>query len=298
MSLERVSKRVFITGIEGFTGRYLSRYLKERGYEVAGSSYSGENAQYRVDICDRDSIDSALSDFKPNYLIHLAAISFVAHGNREDFYKINTIGTENVIEASIKASIDRVIIASSAAVYGRREESVLDESLCPYPSNHYGASKYSAERVASNYFNQCSILITRPFNYTGVGQEEHFLIPKIIKHYATRKKRIELGNLDVIREFNDIDFVCNCYEKLINSTKDSITVNICSGRGIALMDIIKIMNEIAGYEIEVRVNPKFVRKDEIKKVVGSPKLLRDIVGDIHPKPLKDMLREMYKGYIS
>ncbi len=295
--MERASKRVFITGIEGFTGRALQRYLLSRGYLVSGSSLDTPDTPYRVDISDLDSIRDALADYKPDYIIHLAAISFVAHSNNEDFYKINTIGTENILKAAKDISAKRVIVASSAAVYGQREESVLDESLCPTPSNHYGASKYSAERIASNYFDDMSIVITRPFNYTGEGQSENFLIPKIVKHYAEGKRVIELGNLDVIREFNDIDFVCRVYERLLKCDCNSLAVNICSGRGVALMDIIEIMNRVAGYEIEVRVNPKFVRANEIKKVVGSPELLHSLIGDIEPKPLEDTLKEIYESYL-
>ena len=295
--MERASKRVFITGIEGFTGRALQRYLDSRGYSVSGSSLDTPDTPYRVDISDLDSIRDALTEYKPDYIIHLAAISFVAHSNNEDFYKINTIGTENILKAAKDISAKRVIVVSSAAVYGQRDESVLDESLCPTPSNHYGASKYSAERIASNYFNDMSIVITRPFNYTGVGQSENFLIPKIVKHYAEGKRVIELGNLDVIREFNDIDFVTRVYERLLKCDCNSLAVNICSGRGVALMDIIEIMNRVAGYEIEVRVNPKFVRANEIKKVVGSPELLHSLIGDIEPKPLEDTLKEIYESYL-
>ena len=294
--MKKASKRVFITGIDGFTGKALKRYLLDRGYLVSGSSLDN-SSYYRVDITDLDSIKIAFNDYKPDYIIHLAAISFVAHSNSEEFYKINTIGSENILKASKDISPKKVILASSAAIYGIRRESILDESLCPTPSNHYGASKYSAERLASNYFDDLPIIITRPFNYTGIGQSDNFLIPKIVKHYAQRKKVIELGNLDVIREFNDIDFVCNIYEKLLNCKSNSITVNICSGRGVALMDIIDIMNKIAGYEIEVRVNPKFVRANEIKKVVGSPEYLYSLIGHVEPKPLEEMLKEMYESYL-
>ena len=297
MSLERAFNRVFITGIEGFTGRALREYLSNRGYTISGSSIDDIDGAYRVDITDIDSIREALNEFKPDIIIHLAAISFVAHSNNEDFYRVNCIGSENILKASSDIdSIKRVILASSASVYGRREEPILDETLCPRASNHYGASKYSAERIASNYLDRLSIIVTRPFNYTGVGQSENFLIPKIVKHYAKGKKSIELGNIDVIREFNDIDFVSEAYARLIEIDDNSLTVNICSGRGIALIDIIKIMNKIAGYEIEIKVNPKFVRKDDIKKVVGSPDRLYSKIGKITPKPLEEMLQELYNSY--
>ncbi len=294
--MERASKRVFITGIEGFTGRALESYLLQNAYSVCGSSLDGKNTTYQMDITNIDSVRDVLNDYKPDYIIHLAAISFVAHSDNEAFYRVNTIGSENILKVAKEISVKKLILASSAAVYGRREEAVLNESLCPTPSNHYGNSKYAMERVASNYFDESNIIITRPFNYTGIGQSDNFLIPKIVKHYAEGKRVIELGNIDVIREFNDIDFVCSVYEKLINCNCNSVTVNICSGRGVALIEIIKIMNNIAGYEIEVKTNPKFVRKDEIKKVVGSAEKLKSLIGNFKLKALEDMLKEMYEYY--
>ncbi len=65
-------------------------------------------------------------------------------------------------------------MASSATIYGNQGLEVLDESLCPIPANHYGASKYAMECLVKNYFTKLNIIITRPFNYTGVGQAEHF----------------------------------------------------------------------------------------------------------------------------
>ena len=118
------------------------------------------------------------------------------------------------------------------------------------------------------------------------------MIPKIVNHYKNKKNSIELGNLDVKREFNDVMFVCEVYKKLLESEARSEVVNIASENPIALMDIIDIMNKISGYKIEVKVNPAFVRKDEIKTLCGSSKKLFSIVGEIELGMLDDMLIEM------
>jgi nucleoside-diphosphate-sugar epimerase len=149
------------------------------------------------------------------------------------------------------------------------------------------------EQMAKNYFDKLNIIITRPFNYTGVGQEEYFLIPKIVKHFKESKKVIELGNLDVIREFNDIEFVCEAYKRLLESDAKSKIVNIASNRGIKLLDVISMMQDIAGYEIDIKINPAFVRKNEIKKLTGDPKKLFSLIGKIEQKDFKDSLKEMF-----
>ena len=293
-----VSKTVFITGINSFTGKYLADYLRQKGYKVVGSSRAGGLRDvFGIDIADKVGLTSVVNQVLPDYVIHLAAISFVGYEKNLDFYNINTIGTINLLEAlnSLKKRPKKVILASSAVVYGRQEKSVLDESLCPFPLNHYGSSKYAMETLAANFYEDLPILQVRPFNYTGTGQSENFLIPKIVKHFKEQKKKIELGNLDVVREFNDISFVCEVYSRLLESDIDSTVVNICSGRGISLIDIIDMMNMIAGYNIEVEVNQQFVRKNEIKKLVGSADKLFKIIGRIEQVPFDETLKNMYKN---
>lgn len=291
-------KKVLITGVDSFTGIHLSSNLEKFGFDVYGTSlFESSEKKYQCDITIQDDIKKVLENVKPDYLIHLSGVSFAAHGDNLDFYKVNTIGTTNILDTLIELGQkpSKVILASSATVYGNLGLTVLEESLCPKPANHYGASKYAMECLASSYFDKLSIIITRPFNYTGVGQTEYFLIPKIIKHYKERKETIELGNLDVSREFNDVSFVCDIYNQLLKSDINSEVVNICSGFGIKLLDVIEMMNEIAGYKIKVHVNPDFVRRDEIKTLTGSTKKLFDIIGEVKQKEFQEILRTMYNG---
>jgi len=297
MRLALASKKVLITAIDSFTGKYLSSYLLGSGYDVFGTSLFDEGEKkYRCDITKKDDLIKVFENIKPDYIIHLSGISFAAHGNNADFYKVNTIGTTNILDVLIELELNpsKIILASSATVYGNQGLEVLDESLCPMPANHYGASKYAMECMAKNYFNKLNIIITRPFNYTGAGQEEHFLIPKIVKHFKENKKEIELGNLDVSREFNDVSDICEIYKRLLESEKVCETVNICSNNAIKLLDVIEMMNEIARYKIDVKVNPAFVRKDEIKTLRGSAEKLQSLIGNIEYKDFKNTLKKMYE----
>lgn len=291
-------KKVLITGIDSFTGVHLTSYLEKSGYDVYGTSLSKSDVKkYKCDITKKEDILKTLDEVKPDFLIHLSGISYAAHGNNEDFYRVNTIGTTNILDAYLELNLSsrKIIIASSATIYGNIGMEILDESLCPKPANHYGASKYAMECLVRGYFNKLPIIITRPFNYTGKGQSENFLIPKIIKHFKEKKDVIELGNLNVSREFNDIEYVCEVYKRLLECENISEVVNICTGRGIKLLDVIEDMNKISGYEIKVEVNPAFVRKDEIKSLTGSNKRLLNIIGDVKQKDFKDTLRDMIEA---
>ena len=291
-------KKVLITGIDSFTGNYLSSYLENSSYDVYGTSlFSQTEKKYKCDITNKSDVITVLKKINPDFIIHLSAISFAAHGNNEDFYRVNTIGTTNILDSLVALGMNpsKVILASSATIYGNQGLEVLDESLCPIPANHYGASKYAMESMAKNYFNKLNVIITRPFNYTGTHQNDNFLIPKIVNHFKENKKIIELGNLDVSREFNDVGFVCEVYKRLLESDTSSEMLNICSNRGIKLLDVIDMMNEIAGYKIEVKVNPAFVRKDEIKSLTGSSKKLFEMIGVVKQKEFRDTLKGMFES---
>lgn len=290
--------KALIIGAESFTGQHLSSFLRAKGYDVYGTTLvgSGHDQYFTCDITDKSSIKSIISTVLPDVIVNLAGISFVGTAAKELFYRVNLFAVENILESIVE--IDgykpkKVILASSATVYGNQENTLLDESMCPAPLNHYGFSKFAMEQIARTYFDKLDIVVVRPFNYTGVGQEPHFLIPKIVSHFKDKKAEIELGNIDVFREFNDVDYVCDVYEKLLRSDVKSEIVNICSNRVIALKEVIDMMNEIAGYEIAVRVNPAFVRQNEITKLSGSTTKLFALIGEIQQEDFKQCLRKMY-----
>lgn len=294
------SVRVLVTGCHGFTGQHLCLHLRSLGYEVWGmSTHSLAQANHiPCNLLDETEVSVQIAKLIPTHVVHLAAISFVGDNNNARMYDVNVVGTTNLLKALSELSTppQKVIIASSATVYGDQGLAVLDESLCPQPVNHYGCSKLAMEHIARTFQVRLPIVITRPFNYTGVGQVAHFLIPKIVQHYQQGKKVIELGNLHVEREFNDIADICALYEGLLFGKADSQTVNLCTGRGIALMNVIHEMNSIAGYEMQVSINPAFVRANEIPKLIGSKARLESLLGRaVQPRPLRETLLTMFNG---
>jgi nucleoside-diphosphate-sugar epimerase len=289
-------KKVLITGIDSFTGKHLSKLLASFNYEIFGTSlFKTRENVFKCDIRKKDEIKNVLLSIKPDFFIHLAGISFPAHGNNEDFYSINTIGVTNILDSFLElgTNLEKIVLASSATVYGNQGLELLDESLIPSPSNHYGASKFAMECLAKNYFDKLPIIIARPFNYTGIGQAKHFLVPKIVEHFKDKKEFIELGNIDIIREFNDIEYVCEVYKRFIESDFDSQILNVCSNRGIRLLDILQEMESLTGHKIEIKVDEKFIRKNEIKRLTGSIDKLYNLIGKVKQKTLKQTLEDMY-----
>ena len=292
------SETVLVTGCNGFTGRHLRTHLRRAGYRVVGLSYNQTNNsdELQCDITSPEQLDRALASTQPDYVIHLAAISFVTHGNVQEIYQVNLFGTLNLLDAVLRTGLRprKTIIASSANIYGNPNIEPIGEEVCPAPVNHYGASKLAMEHLVRTYRDRLDITITRPFNYTGPGQARHFLIPKIVSYFREQRRSIELGNLDVVRDFCDIRFVVDAYLELMICPAHSDVVNICSGRGIALTEIIETMNAIAGYDIEVRINPELIRRSEIKRLVGDKRRLCALIGIRPEYDIRDILQTMYQ----
>jgi nucleoside-diphosphate-sugar epimerase len=290
--------RTLVTGASGFTGRYLVDKLRARGHTViettASRSEPDTPTRIALDITSPQECRNVIESTRPDYIVHLAAISFVGHSDPLDFYRVNVLGTLNLLEAcgAVGHTPRKLLIASSANVYGNVTSDAIDESFPLAPVNHYAASKAAMEAMVRTWFDRLPILIVRPFNYTGRGQASNFLVPKIVEHFARRESSIELGNIDVARDFSDVRYVASAYEALLASDTAAEIVNVCTGTPYTLRSILASASELTGHEIEVRVNPAFVRKTDVKVLAGSPNKLRSLVPAVESIPFIDTLRWM------
>lgn len=297
--LSTPQRRILVTGLGGFTGRYLQAALQQCGWEVWGLGLqsappSVNPAHYlQVDLADSTALAQAVARAQPHAVIHLAAVAFVGHGDADAFYRVNLLGTRHLLAAlaALPQPPARVMLVSSANVYGNQIEGMLDEATSPRPANDYAVSKLAMEYMAQLWITRLPIIIVRPFNYTGVGQTTDFLLPKIVDHFRRRAANIELGNLDVWRDFSDVRAVVNAYCRLLDAPSATGTiVNVCSGRSHSLRSILAMAEQITGHTLQVQVNPALVRANEVKNLLGNPAYLRMLVGtDWATPPLPDTL---------
>jgi GDP-6-deoxy-D-talose 4-dehydrogenase len=288
---------VLLTGAQGFTGRYMRAALVAAGFSVHawGTDVRGDVAE-AVDMTDRTAVFAALDRLQPDYVVHLAAISFVAHGDAAAIYNVNILGTRNLLDglARLERKPAKVLLASSANVYGETA-GAISEGAPFHPRNDYAVSKVAMEYMARLWSTALPVVIVRPFNYTGVGQDENFLLPKIVAHFRRRDPVIELGNIDVWRDFNDVRNVVEIYVKLLEQAEAGEVYNVCTGVETSLREVISAMQSLSGHTIEVRTNPAFVRANEIAHLHGSNVRLRSLVGPLPPFDLRETLRWMYES---
>ena len=277
--------RILVTGINGFTGSHLKPELEAHGHIVKGL-YSN--------LTEPEAISTEIAKLKPEAVVHLAGISYVGHGNVREFYEVNLIGTQNLLEALDKHAPDvrSILLTSSGNIYGNQVEDDLSEEIIPCPTNDYAVSKLAMEKMAQLWVDRLPLFIVRPFNYTGIGQKQQFLVPKIIAHFRKQKSTIELGCLDVWREFGDVRTVVDIYRRLVELCPLGNTLNVCTGQTHSLREVISLCEKITGHSIKIQINADFVRSNEVILLRGSNDRLKKIIKEWKSFSLEETLTWM------
>jgi nucleoside-diphosphate-sugar epimerase len=284
--------KILLTGANGFTGFHFAKAASAAGYIVH---------PLKSDITDAKSLEVEVLRASPDLVAHFAGISFVPSKDEEAFYRVHALGTSNLLNALLKleARPNKVLLASSATIYGNSPSPFSQETQAPAPIDHYAMSKVAMEEMAKTYFDRLPIIIARPFNYTGIGQKDNFLVPKLIRHFSKKLSKIELGNLDVEREFNDVELICQSYMGLLNFGESGEIYNVCSGNARSLKQVVDCLIRITGHQIQIDVNPDFVRSNEVRRMCGDPKKIQTLFEQHHVRinapSLEETLTRMLAG---
>jgi nucleoside-diphosphate-sugar epimerase len=281
--------KILLTGADGFTGRHFTAAALAQGHTVVA---------LKADLTDRAALATEVAVLAPEAAVHLAGISFVGHADDAAFYAVNVVGTTNLLAALAKLPVlpQKVVLASSANVYGNCELSPISELQPAAPLNHYATSKLGMECMAKAYMDRLPLVIARPFNYTGTGHDINFVIPKLVDHFARRAPRIALGNVNVEREFNDVHMVCAIYLHLLTIGVAGETYNVCTGQTHTLQSVINVLTDLTKHELSVDIDPAFVRANELHRLCGDPGKLQRLLAvnglQVSAPSLSDMLQGM------
>ena len=280
--------KILVTGAHGLTGQQ---------FRLSAASAGHETVELRSDLTRPTDLRTEISQLRIDAVVHLAAISYVAHDDDRAFYDVNLFGTLNLLEAlaALPYPLKKVLLASSANVYGNCEASPIAETQVPAPVNHYAMSKLALEHMALARYSQLPLVITRPFNYTGPGQAEQFVIPKLVSHFRRAAPTVTLGNLHVQREYNDVRFVCEAYLRLLETGRGRSLYNVCTGVTYDFNTVIGMLQELTGHTISVQVDPALVRANEVHRLCGDPTRLREAIGELPAYGLKDTLAWMLEN---
>lgn len=301
-----MENRVLVTGASGFVGRTVVKELLSQGALVLALDqlqYNFNDSRVlfsKANLLDKDTLSKDINAFKPTSVIHLAAIASPTYGNVGELYDINVHGTENILDILQEICEDgtRVVLASTAGVYGNSGKDYITEDTSFNPQNHYSFSKMITEYISKSYLDKLDIKIIRPFNMIGVGQNESFLVPKLVKAFVYKQPILSVGNIETYRDFVDIDFASKIFCKVVldKEMRENV-LNICAGYGTRGSDILEMLQELTGYSPKIQVNPQFLRKNEIMRLVGDPTKCNQFIGpNLQTKSVRNILEEMIRAY--
>lgn len=290
-------KRILITGFSGFVNQYLLQYLSslETAYEIFGISRTPINIPtyknlsihlFEADLQNADLLRSIIEVANPDTIIHLASDSSVAYSWQkpiESFQNNTNIFLNLVEEVRLLNLKCRILSVGSSEEYGivLPENLPLTEESPLSPISPYAVARVSQEMLSKVYTNGfgLDIVITRSFNHIGAGQKETFVISsfakQIIELKLGKRKSIEVGNIDIIRDFLDVSDVVKAYIYLLKFGRKGEVYNICSGKGYSLRELIELMLQIADVNGNLEVNKSRIRPSDNPIIIGSNKKIKE-----------------------
>lgn len=294
--------RAMITGINGFVGNYLIQELQAKGHSVSGigtGKFDLPGVRYKeVNILDRFALGQAIEEMNPELIFHLAGIASVSlswHDPKASF-EVNVIGTINLLETLKGRAVHSIVFASSSEVYGpgRCLGEKFSETMSLNPQSPYATSKYAAERILLQLaqMHKLPVIVTRPFNHIGVGQNEGFVVPDFARQIIEAFKQnrsIQVGRLDVYRDFTDVRDIVRAYRMLAEEGHSGETYNICSGEGRRICDVLDLMRAEHGNPL-VELDESKIRPVENIYSVGDNNKIRTDLGWEPIYPIEDSLR--------
>lgn len=272
--------RAFITGASGFVGGWLTRHLSEEGDEVMSLAEG-------IDLAQPGAATQAIMDANPEVIYHLAGLAHVGRSwdQPAETFRVNVVGTIELFEAVRQlAHRPRVLLISSAEVYGAGNGVVLDEKSPIHPVSPYAASKAAAEIVGRQAFygRDIEVIVARPFNHVGPGQAEFFVVSALAKRVVEAElsgtETIAVGNLSAARDFTDVRDVVRAYRQLIVSGIPGETYNVCSGRAIPVSSLLDELVKQAAVAITPEVDPNLFRPVDVPSMEGSYTKLHTLTG--------------------
>lgn len=285
--------RALVTGATGFVGHHLVAHLAAAGDEVSISE---------AEITEPDALEADFEGICPDAVYHLAAQADVQASFTDPAatLRVNVEGTFNVLAAARRAGAGRVVVVSSADVYGRVEPESLpvDESCAMLPVTPYGASKAAAEMVClqAGLGRGLDVIRARAFNHLGPGQSDRFVAAALASRVAANERNgsevVRVGNLEAKRDFTDVRDVVRAYRLLATNGEAGEAYNVCSGAARAISELAEALISRARHPMRLEADGELLRPVDVAEVCGDPSKLRDASGWRPEVPLEQTLDDL------
>ncbi len=295
-----MSKKVVVTGADGFIGSHLTELLVREGFQVKAFVYYNSfnswgwidsfpkeiQSQVEIfsgDIRDPNGVGEALKGADAVY--HLAALIGIpfSYHSPDSYVDTNIKGTLNVLQAVRQQDIARVLVTSTSEVYGTARYVPIDENHPMQGQSPYSATKIGADRIAESFFRSFGtpVTIVRPFNTYGPRQSARAVIPTIITQLLSGEREIKLGALTPTRDFNYVTDTAAGFLALANCPAAiGQEVNIATGVEISVGDLAAEMIRQINPDAVIRCDAARLRpeKSEVERLLGDSTKLRALTG--------------------
>lgn len=286
-----MTKKILVTGAEGFIGSHLVETLISQGHSVRSlclyNSFNNKgwlddlppqikqnNEVILGDIRDFDSVNKAMQGVE--VVFHLAALIAIpySYAAPESYVDTNIKGTLNILRAALLNNVQQVIHTSTSEVYGTAQFIPITEEHPLVGQSPYSATKIAADQLAYSFYcaYNLPVSIVRPFNTFGPRQSSRAIIPTIINQILAKNQVLQLGNIDATRDFNYVlDTVGGMLSFMGNTASLGEVINIGSGVEISICDLANLISEIAEFPIEIQVDSKRIRpeKSEVERLCAA-----------------------------
>ncbi len=277
--------RILITGDTGFVGGHLTQLLEKEGHQIVGLQ-----RDFQADIRDANKIQSVLKKVKPERIYHLAAQASVAESWKKPklTFDVNIGGSLNLFNAvHAHSPRARILVVGSAEEYGKSAEksNKVREKEAIRPANPYAVSKAAQSMLAHQFVvsHNLHIVRTRAFNHLGPGQSplyvsSNFALQVALIEKGAQKPIIEVGHLEVLRDFTDVRDVVRAYTLALEKGKSGEVYNVCQGKARPVSQILEFYLSQSSATIAVKQNASRMRPADLSRLVGNPSRLHAQTG--------------------
>ncbi|MET3889507.1 GDP-4-dehydro-6-deoxy-D-mannose reductase [Bosea sp. OAE506] len=312
----RAAPRILVTGAGGFVGSVLLQRLSARlpaDACIHAAGHAGDDGRIialDLDVTDYGAVERAVISARPDAVMHLAAVSAFQMARNDPLraWQVNLTGTLNLATAIMTHAPEALLVfAGTSEAYGdtfNRSTQPIDESAALLPRSLYAATKAAADIALGQMAHDgLNVVRFRPFNHTGPGQIESFVVPAFAAQIARIEAGlaapvIEVGNLDAQRDFLDVRDVVSAYEAVLldKPVSTGAVFNLSSGQPRRIGDILNQLLAMSTVGIEVRIDPARLRPNEVPVVAGDSSHARSILGWQPRLPWETTLEGVLEGF--
>jgi GDP-4-dehydro-6-deoxy-D-mannose reductase len=277
---------ILVTGAAGFVGSHLLDLLTKGDTPIVGWHHpDAAPVVHRdtvrwvaIEMLDREAVERSIRETSPSAIYHLAGAAHVGQSWKYSFdtYRTNVLATHRLFDAlRLAARKPRVLIAGSATIYEPQDRPIREDDAIA-PSSPYATSKFAQELLARRAWEDDGVpaLLARSFNHIGPRQAPSFVASRIAQKIALIEAGREpavltLGNLEPRRDLTDVRDTVRAYVAMMERATPGLPYNVCSGRGLAISELVNTLRIRARCEVEIRQDPSLFRPNDPPLLVGD-----------------------------